>query len=177
MKERIYEDIISTWDLAVLIPSAQLHDLGKIGIKDNILNKPGRFTPEEFEQMKTHTTIGVKVIERIITDSMQHASLKETGKKFLTHAKLFAGTHHERWNGTGYPEGLKGEEIPLEGRLMAVADVYDAIISERPYKAAMSTKEAETIILTGKGAHFDPILVDVFETMTDKFAQIAAEYR
>jgi putative two-component system response regulator len=173
---RIYEEITSGWDLSILIPSAQLHDLGKIGIRDHILNKPGKFTPDEFEQMKTHTTAGVEAIERIIKDSMQHAFLQATAQKFLSHAKIFAGTHHEKWDGSGYPSGLRGEAIPLEGRLMAIADVYDSLISERPYKSAMSIKEAEETILAGKGTHFDPALVEVFETLTEKFARIAAEY-
>jgi putative two-component system response regulator len=169
IEEGIYKNETASWDLSVLIPSAQLHDLGKIGIRDSILNKPGRFSPEEFDQMKVHTIYGVQAIERIAQNTKHHV--------FLTHAKLFAGTHHERWDGTGYPEGLKGEEIPLEGRLMAIADVYDALISERPYKTAMSPDEAGKIIIANKGTHFDPVLVEVFESMTDDFAQIAEEYQ
>jgi putative two-component system response regulator len=107
---------------------------------------------------------------------MQHAFLQTTAQKFLTHAKIFAGTHHEKWDGSGYPVGLKGEDIPLEGRLMAIADVYDSLISERPYKTAMSIKEAEETIVTGKGSHFDPVLVEVFEAQAEKFATIAGEY-
>jgi putative two-component system response regulator len=165
------------WDLDILIPSARLHDLGKIGIRDSILNKPGRFTPDEFDQMKVHTTYGVQAIERIVTNTMKHAFLKVTIKKYLAHAVLFAGCHHEKWDGTGYPEGLMGEDIPLEGRLMAIADVYDALISQRPYKEAMSTDEAERIIIEGKGTHFDPVLVDVFETLAADFAKVAGAYR
>jgi putative two-component system response regulator len=175
IKEGIYTKDTADWDLTILIPSSQLHDLGKIGIKDNILNKPGKFTPEEFEQMKVHTSYGVLVIEKILNHSMKHASLNATVSKFLNHAKIFAGAHHERWDGSGYPAGLRGEEIPLEGRLMAIADVYDALISERPYKTAMSPDEAEKIIIAGKGTHFDPVLVDLFETLTDEFAAIADE--
>jgi putative two-component system response regulator len=176
IKEGIYTKETAGWDLTILIPSAQLHDLGKIGIKDHILNKPGKFTPEEFEQMKVHTSYGVQIIQKIISNSMKHTMLNVTVTKFLAHATLFAGAHHEKWDGTGYPQGLSAENIPLEGRLMAIADVYDALISERPYKAAMSIAEAEKIIIAGKGSHFDPVLVDLFERLTDEFARIAGEY-
>jgi putative two-component system response regulator len=175
--EGIYTGDTADWDLTILVPASQLHDLGKIGIKDHILNKLGRFTPEEFEQMKVHTSYGVQVIEKILNNSMKHASLNKTVSRFLAHAKLFAGTHHEKWDGTGYPEGLRGEAIPLEGRLMAIADVYDALISERPYKTAMSTDEAKKIIIDSKGTHFDPVLVDLFEKEADAFARIAGEYQ
>jgi putative two-component system response regulator len=173
----IYSSYTDDWDLTILVPASQLHDLGKIGVKDHILNKPGKLTPEEFEQMKLHTTYGVQMIEKIVNNSMKHAFLNRTVTTFLAHAKIFAGAHHEKWNGTGYPDGLRGEDIPLEGRLMAVADVYDALISERPYKSAMSADEARKIILDGKGTYFDPVLVDLFETLADKFAQIAQEYQ
>jgi putative two-component system response regulator len=175
--ERIYTKDTADWDLSILIPASQLHDLGKIGIKDHILNKPGRFTPEEFDQMKVHTSYGVLVIEKILNNSMKHAALNRTVTQFLTHAKLFASTHHEKWDGTGYPAGLRSMEIPLEGRLMAIADVYDALISERPYKTAMSTDEARKIIIDGRGTHFDPVLVDLFEILADEFARIAREYQ
>jgi putative two-component system response regulator len=175
--EGIYQKAMTDWDLEIVIPSARLHDLGKIGIRDSILNKPGMFTPEEFDEMKFHTTYGVKAIERIVANTMKHAFVKVTIKKYLAHAVLFAGCHHEKWDGTGYPEGLSGEAIPLEGRLMAIADVYDALISVRPYKEAMSTDEAEKIIIEGKGTHFDPVLVEVFQALTGDFAKIAAEYR
>jgi putative two-component system response regulator len=165
----IYQEETSAWDLNFLVPSAQLHDLGKIGIKDNILNKPGSFTPEEFDNMKNHTIYGVRAIEAIAKTTHEH--------KFLTYAKIFAGTHHERWDGAGYPHGLKGLEIPLEGRLMAIADVYDALISERPYKSPISYKEAENIIITGSGVQFDPALVEIFKPLADSFAEIAEKYR
>jgi putative two-component system response regulator len=175
--EGVYTGDTADWDLTVLVSASQLHDVGKIAIKDAILNKPGTLTPEEFDQMKLHTSYGVQVIEKIIGDSIKHASLNKTVSTFLAHAKLFAGTHHEKWDGTGYPEGLRGEAIPLEGRLMAIADVYDALISERPYKTAMSTDEAKKIIIDGKGRHFDPVLVDLFEKEADAFARIAREYQ
>ncbi|MDR3170415.1 MAG: response regulator [Treponema sp.] len=163
MAEGIYKKEISSWDLSFLIPSAQLHDVGKIRIPVAVLNKPGRYTEAEFNLMKNHTTYGVEIIERIACNTKQHT--------FLDYAKTFAATHHEKWDGTGYPLGLAGENIPLEGRLMAIADVYDALISERPYKLAMSPVEAEKVIIAGKGAHFDPVLVDVFQMLTNDWAE------
>jgi putative two-component system response regulator len=165
--EKIYTDEISDWDMDYLLPSAQLHDVGKIAISDLILNKPGKLTPEEFEIMKTHAAIGVDAIKKIEENAEEHA--------FLRHAKRIAGTHHEKWDGTGYPAGLSGKDIPLEGRLMAIADVYDALISVRPYKKPLTPDEAKQIIENGKGTHFDPILVDVFSGIADQFAAIAQD--
>ncbi|MFP3155169.1 response regulator [Lachnospiraceae bacterium ZAX-1] len=157
----LYRDEMQNWDIELLTQSSQLHDVGKIAISDQILNKPGKLTPEEFEEMKKHTTIGVKIIERI------QASTSESD--FLTHAKIFAEAHQEKWDGSGYPAGLAGDEIPLQGRLMAIVDVYDALVSTRPYKKAFSHEEAKRIIIEGKGTHFDPVLVEVFEQMSDQF--------
>jgi putative two-component system response regulator len=160
----IYKNTTSQWNLSFLIPSAQLHDVGKIRIPIELLNKSGRFTPEEFNIMKQHPTYGVEIIEHIASNTKHHT--------FLDYAKLFAATHHEKWDGSGYPLGLAGEDIPLEGRLMALVDVYDALISERPYKPAMSRYQAEKIIIAGAGAHFDPALVEVFQTLADDWAEI-----
>lgn len=165
IKNNMYNDIVSKWNLKFLIQSAQLHDVGKIGIHDNILMKPGKLTVEEFDIMKTHTTFGVKVIEKIEANT--------TERTFLSHAKIFARSHHEKWDGSGYPDGLKGEDIPLQGRLMAIADVYDALISNRPYKKAFSHEQALDIIVSGKGSHFDPCLVDLFLSVADEFNQVA----
>ncbi|MDR0878676.1 MAG: response regulator [Treponema sp.] len=165
LEENIYREEISSWNMALLLPSAQLHDVGKIGISDSILNKPGKLTFEEFEIMKKHTTFGENAINEIMKTTTEH--------DFLNHAKIFAGTHHEKWDGSGYPNGLMGYDIPLEGRLMAIADVYDALIAERPYKKPMSTYEAEKIMFDGRGAHFDPALIDVFQAQSGKFAYIA----
>ncbi|MDR1688431.1 MAG: response regulator [Clostridiales bacterium] len=167
--EGAFKDIISTWELEFLVQSAQLHDVGKISIKDSVLGKPGRLTPEEFEEMKKHTVFGESIIEKIEKNT--------TEQTFLTHAKIFAGTHHEKWDGTGYPKGLKGESIPLQGRIMAIADVYDALISERPYKRAFTHDEAVKIICEGSGTQFDPILVGYFIEVADEFNEVARKYR
>jgi putative two-component system response regulator len=169
LEEKIYAPEVAAWDLNFLIPSAQLHDVGKIAISDAILNKPGKLTPEEFEKMKAHVTVGVEAIEKIAKKTTEHA--------FLRHARTIAGTHHEKWDGSGYPAGLRGREIPLEGRLMAIADVYDALISTRPYKKPLPTREAQDIIEAGRGTHFDPALIDVFLLVADRFAEVAKQYR
>jgi putative two-component system response regulator len=165
ISEKIYADEIADWNLAFLVSSSQLHDVGKIKINDNILNKPGKFTPEEFELMKNHAHWGVKIIENI--------EKKTKGHTFLYHAKIFAASHHEKWNGTGYPSALKGEDIPLQGRLMALADVYDALISKLPYKDPYTPEQARQIILSESGSHFDPLLVNIFDDLSDKFGEIA----
>jgi len=165
IREGLYEEEVSQWDLDVLLPSAKLHDVGKIAITDIILNKPDKLTPDEFETMKEHVSAGVDAIERISGNTSEHA--------FLHHALRIAGTHHEKWDGTGYPIGLKGHNIPLEGRLMAIVDVYDALISERSYKKAFVHEEACAIIEEGAGKHFDPVLVDAFRNVKDSFDQIA----
>jgi putative two-component system response regulator len=128
--------------------------VGKIAISDQILRKPGKLDSEEFEEMKKHAAFGVQIIERIEEST--------SASDFLKYAKIFAGTHHEKWDGSGYPGGLAGENIPLQGRIMALADVYDALVSERPYKKAFSHTEAVKIIYDGKGTQFDPALTDVF---------------
>ena len=161
----MFADEISGWEMDFLLPSAQLHDVGKIAISDNILNKPDKLTTEEFDIMKTHVTVGVDAIERIMSETNDH--------EFLQYALLFAGTHHEKWDGTGYPVGLRGENIPLEGRLLAIADVYDALISERPYKKAFTHERACEIIEESSGSQFDPALVGVFRKVQDRFRKIA----
>jgi putative two-component system response regulator len=158
----LYRDQMAELDVELMLESSQLHDVGKIAIADSILKKPARLTEDEFEEMKKHAELGVKIIERIEAETPD--------SEFLKYAKTFAGTHQEKWDGTGYPNGLAGENIPLPGRLMAIADVYDALVSDRPYKKALSHEEAVLIILEGKGTHFDPVLVDVFEQVADRFA-------
>jgi putative two-component system response regulator len=153
----------------MLFKSAPLHDIGKVGIPDRILLKPGRFTPEEFEIMKTHTTLG--------RDAIQHAE-HQLGMdvEFLRYAKEIAYGHQEKWDGSGYPEGLGGDDIPISARLMAVADVYDALISRRVYKEGMPHEKAVSIILEGKGSHFDPDVVDAFIELADEFKAIAGRF-
>lgn len=157
----VYADEISGWDMSLLLPSAQLHDVGKIKISDVVLNKPGKLTDEEFAIIKTHSSEG----ERVICDIID----KNKENDFLVHAKRFAGSHHEKWNGTGYPRGLSGEDIPLEGRIMAIADVYDALVSKRPYKKPFTHEEAVEIIKKDSGTHFDPHMVKAFLNVADKF--------
>ena len=168
LRQAVYAEEVSTWDMDFFLPSAQLHDVGKIAISDLILNKPGKLTPEEFDIMKTHVTVGVDAIERIMASTEEHA--------FLRHSLSIAGTHHEKWNGGGYPLGLKQKNIPLEGRLMAIADVYDALISERPYKKAFTHEESCQIIEKDAGTHFDPVLVDVFRSVKGDFAKVAKNF-
>jgi len=160
----IYADEMSGWNLDLVVSSTRMHDVGKIAISDLILNKPGSLTWEEFEKIKIHAAEGERIIEKII---------RQTGEEdFLLNAKLFAGFHHERWDGMGYPRGLKGMDIPLQGRIMAIVDVYDALVSDRPYKSALTTEQAEEIILAGKGSQFDPAIVDVFFEIKDQFADV-----
>jgi putative two-component system response regulator len=157
----VYEEQTRDWDIDLLLESSQLHDVGKIAISDAILKKPAKLTREEFEDMKRHAALGVAIIERIESET--------TDSEFLKYAKIFAATHHEKWDGTGYPAGLAGEEIPLLGRLMAIADVYDALISTRPYKGPMQREEATRIIVDGSGTHFDPKLVEIFKRVAENF--------
>jgi putative two-component system response regulator len=156
-----YTAEISKWDLNLLLPSAQLHDVGKITISDLILNKPAKLTDEEFAIIKTHASEGERIIDEIIG--------KTSDDGFLMHAKRFAAYHHEKWNGSGYPRGLSGMDIPLEGRIMAIADVYDALVSERPYKKAFAHEKAVEIILSEAGTHFDPELIKAFSQIADDF--------
>ncbi|MCL2058425.1 MAG: response regulator [Oscillospiraceae bacterium] len=165
----IYSDEISTWNLDYIYSSAQLHDVGKLSISDKILNKPSKLSIDEFNEMKKHPFAGV--------DTLRKIELGLAHDTFMRHARAIAGTHHEKWDGTGYPVGLRGEDIPLEGRLMAIVDVYDALISPRPYRRPVSCAEAERIIAMGSGTHFDPVLVGVFQKVAVQFAQIAAGHR
>ena len=168
IKDEIYDNELLEWDMNTILLSSQLHDVGKIAISDTILNKPGKLTSEEFEIMKTHVQKGVEIIEKM-ERSADYAN-------FLEYAKLFAETHHEKWDGSGYPKGLSGEDIPLEGRVMAIADVYDALISVRPYKKSFTADESAKIIIRGSGTHFDPALVGAFKKLEKDFAAIAMEY-
>jgi putative two-component system response regulator len=156
-------------NIELLFKSAPLHDIGKVGIPDRILLKPGRFEPHEMDIMKTHTTLG--------RDAIVSAE-KELGVTvdFLKYAKEIAYGHQEKWDGSGYPEGLAGDAIPISARLMAVADVYDALISRRVYKEGMSHEAAVKIIVDGRGQHFDPDMVDAFLEIQQQFVDIAKRY-
>ena len=154
MDNGIYTEELSAWDIDLLVTSSQLHDVGKISISDSILMKPGKLTDEEFSIMKKHAQFGREIIEKI--------ERRTAASSFLEHAKLLAGNHHEKWDGTGYPFGLKGDEIPLQGRLMAIVDVYDALTNDRPYKKAFTHEEAVDIIKSGLGTHFDPLVCEIF---------------
>lgn len=155
--------------IELLFKSAPLHDIGKVGIPDHILLKPGRLTAEEFEIMKQHTTIG--------HDSLAAAEAKVGHRTdMLRIAREIAHCHHEKWDGSGYPNGLAGTDIPLSGRIMAVADVYDALISKRVYKPAFSHDQAVSIIVEGRGRHFDPDMVDAFLAVAHEFQAIARRF-
>jgi putative two-component system response regulator len=164
-----YRKELTNEDIEILYKTAPLHDIGKVGVPDNILLKPGRLTPEEFAEMKRHTVYGRDAI-------IAAEKTMETPEAFLLTARDIACYHHEKWDGSGYPEGLAGEDIPLPARLMAIADVYDALITKRVYKDAMSHEEAVKIIEDGAGTHFDPEAVAAFSIVKDKFASIAEHF-
>jgi len=166
LDDGLYAEEASSWSLSLVLQSTLLHDVGKIAIKDSILLKPDKLTDDEFEKIKEHTTFGEEVISKIQQDTAEQT--------FLEYAKILAGTHHEKWDGSGYPRGLKGEEIPILGRAMAIVDVYDALVSDRPYKKAFTHEKAVAIISEGKEKHFDPSLVDLFLGISDAFKEIAA---
>jgi len=161
----LYAKDMAGWDIDMVVSATRLHDIGKIAVSEAILNKPDRLTNEEFDEMKKHAAEGEHIVEKI---------MEKTGEEaFLKHAMLFAGCHHEKWNGTGYPRGLKQEEIPLQGRMMAIADVYDALVSVRPYKIPMSHAEAVQVILDDAGKHFDPNITDIFGLAAQRFEEIS----
>jgi putative two-component system response regulator len=153
----------------LIFKSAPLHDIGKVGIPDAILLKPGRLTPEEFEIMKTHTTLGRDAI--LVAEKQLNAP-----NSFLRFAREIAYSHQEKWDGSGYPEGLAGDAIPVAARLMALADVYDALISKRVYKPAFPHDKAVALIAEGRGSHFDPDMVDAFLLIADEFREISEQF-
>ncbi len=164
--EKLTPDIIEIYTKA-----APLHDIGKVGIPDYVLHKPGKPHHEEWEIMKTHAQIGADAILSAIQDEED-----AEGLDFLYVAAEIAGNHHEKWDGSGYPKGLKGDAIPLSARLMAVADVYDALISRRVYKPALPIETAREMIIEGRGKHFDPEIVDAFVRRIEDFRAIAARH-
>jgi len=163
-----YKDYIDTEFVRLMFQTSPLHDIGKVGIPDAILLKPGRLDPEEFKIMKSHTTIAAHTLDAALE--------KFPGVAFLKMAKDIAESHHEKVDGTGYPYGLKGDDIPLCGRIMAVADVYDALISKRVYKDALTHDATRAIIEEGRGKHFDPDVVDAFFAVDDKFLDIRQRF-
>ena len=165
-REGVYADQLTEEYISDVINSAPLHDIGKIKVSDLILNKPGRLTDEEFAVMKTHTIEGAHVIEHAMH------MVSEEDSPYLKEADNLAMYHHEKWNGSGYPVGLKGEEIPLSARIMAVADVFDALVSKRSYKDGLSYEKAMEIIEAGSGSHFDPAIVHAFAEAGDKVREV-----
>ena len=164
LKRGLYRNQTESWNIDQMILSAQLHDVGKIAIDDNILRKPARLDEDEFEKMKKHTVFGGEIIKEIQEKTVE--------SEFLNYAYVFAVYHHEKWDGSGYPYGIAGENIPLPARLMAIIDVYDALISERPYKKPFSHEESIKIINDGKGSHFDPDLVEIFIAASKQFVDV-----
>ena len=164
-----FKNYLNDETISLLYKASPLHDIGKVGIPDCILHKPGKFTPEEFEIMKTHTVLGRDAI-------VSAEELLEMPAHFLKLIREIAYTHQEKWDGTGYPEGISGDDIPISGRLMAVADVYDALISRRVYKLPLSHEKAVVTIKEGAGTHFDPDVVDAFLEVADEFHNIALTY-
>jgi putative two-component system response regulator len=165
---KVYADEMHGMDMEALVSSARLHDVGKITVPDAILNKPGKLTYDEFNIMKTHCVSGERIIDQIV-------SRTET-VEFLLSAKLFAGYHHERWDGKGYPYGLEETKIPVQGRIMAIVDVYDALVSERPYKKPFTEEEALGIIMDGAGRQFDPLIAEVFYEIKERFEAVRQNY-
>jgi putative two-component system response regulator len=164
-----FSDYLSDAMIAILYKSAPLHDIGKVGVLDEILLKPGKLTDEEFEKIKEHTLYGRNTI-------LAAEAILGEPTSFLSTAREIAHYHHEKWDGSGYPEGLSGDNIPISARLMAIADVYDALISSRVYKAPMSHDKAMEIILKGKGIHFDPDMVIAFQENNKIFDLIAQNF-
>jgi response regulator RpfG family c-di-GMP phosphodiesterase len=164
-----YSALLTSEYIELLYKSAPLHDIGKVGIPDNILLKPGKLTDDEFDIMKGHSQIGA--------DALSIAETQLGNSSFLRLAKEVSLTHHEKWDGTGYPNQLSKKDIPLSGRLMALADVYDALTSKRIYKPALSHQEATKIIIEGSGSHFDPDIIQAFLAIEEKFVTISADFQ
>lgn len=163
-----YHEVISSEFIRLIFQTSPLHDIGKVGIPDAVLLKPGKLDPSEFDIMKTHTSIGAETLAAALD--------KFPGVSFLETARDIAWTHHEKYDGSGYPNGLSGEDIPLCGRIIALADVYDALTSKRVYKKAFTHDVAKSIILEGNGAHFDPDVVNSFLDTETEFLNIRRRF-
>ena len=168
VKQGVYRDEVESWDRDEFVNAAQMHDVGKIYTSETILNKPNKLTEGEFAEIKKHPSDGLMIIDHIRKQLTDNHS-------FLDYAAVLAESHHEQWDGSGYPKGLKGNDIPLAGRLMALVDVYDALVSSRPHKQPMNPCEAAEKIIHGAGSAFDPALVKVFKTISNEFAEIAKQ--
>ncbi len=164
-----YKDRINAEFIDTLKKASPLHDIGKVGVRDVILLKPGKLTPEEFEEMKQHTSIGAKTLKEVYQIY--------PGNYFIKIGIEIAQSHHEKWDGSGYPEGLCGEEIPLSAQIMALVDVYDALRSRRVYKEAYSNKKTQEIILQGSGKHFSSLIVETFLEFEQEFDKVYAELK
>jgi putative two-component system response regulator len=165
-----YADSLHKLQPDIIEKAMALHDVGKLGIPDKILLKPGKLDQDEFEIMKTHTTVGKKIVENMMK------GVKEKDSIYLIHCRDIAHCHHERYDGRGYPTGMKENDIPLAARIASVSDVYDALVCERVYKSALSHDEAMKIITDGRGAQFDPIVADAVLGVQDRFQEIAQKY-
>ena len=161
----MYTDVLTEENIQLYVNTAPLHDLGKIRVPDQILCKPSRFTPEEFEKMKIHSLEGYNLIDENLTGV--------ESDEFLEIAKIMALYHHEKWNGTGYPNSVKGTDIPLCARIMAAADVLDALLSKRQYKDAMTIEQAMDIFRESSGSHFEPCIVDAVLACEDSIREVA----
>jgi len=166
-----YADLLRRMQPDVIVKAMALHDVGKIGIPDKILLKPGRLDSDEFEIMKTHTTVGKNIIEEMMN------AVKDKDSIYLIHCRDIAYCHHERYDGKGYPRGLKETDIPLSARIASVSDVYDALVCERVYKAALTHEEAMKIITDGKGTQFDPIVIDALLLSLERFEEISNTHK
>ncbi|MDR0858621.1 MAG: response regulator [Oscillospiraceae bacterium] len=167
LRSGLYSEELGSWDIDLLLYSTHLHDVGKITISDSVLLKPGKLTEQEFDYVKKHTIYGEQLMDKIMAETAESS--------FLKYAKTVAAAHQEKWDGSGYPNGLRGTDIPLPGRLMAIADVYDTLTSERPYKSAFTHEEAVEIIKKDSGTHFEPALVEIFEEYSEYFRKIREE--
>jgi putative two-component system response regulator len=166
MSQGCYAQEIAKWDMEVLLSASQLHDVGKVAISSAILNKPGLLTHDEYELIKQHVTKGEQIIDQVIHDTDQ--------SDYLLYARVLVASHHERWDGTGYPRGLKGLDIPLQGRIMALVDVYDALVSQRPYKQPFSHAQAMDIIRSASGSHFEPDITKVFLSISAEIERLSS---
>jgi len=164
LEHNVYTEEINTWKSDLVASSARLHDIGKIAVPDSILNKPDKLSPEEFEIMKKHVKAGEHIIDRIIERTHE--------EEFWKKARTFVSYHHEHWDGTGYPRGIKGLNIPLQGRILALVDVYDALTSERAYKKALDHEKTVEIIISEAGKQFDPKIVEVFSKVHERFMNV-----